>query len=57
MSHHGTTAPGSALKRRRLLALLGVSVAAMVGACGKQGPLRLPEPPPSAADSSDEEAE
>jgi predicted small lipoprotein YifL len=57
MSHHGTTAPGSALKRRRLLALLGVSAAAMVGACGKQGPLRLPEPPPSAADSSDEEAE
>jgi hypothetical protein len=57
MSHHGPTAPEGALKRRRLLALLGVSVAALVGACGKEGPLRLPEPPPSTADSSDEEAE
>jgi predicted small lipoprotein YifL len=57
MSDHGTTAPGSALKRRRLLALLGVSVAALVGGCGKKGPLRLPEPPSSAADSADEEAE
>jgi predicted small lipoprotein YifL len=57
MSHHGTTAPGTALKRRRLLALLGVSVAALVGGCGKKGPLRLPEPPSAAADSADEEAE
>jgi predicted small lipoprotein YifL len=57
MSHHGPTAAGGALQRRRLLALLAVSVAALVGACGKKGPLRLPEPPPSTADSSDEEAE
>jgi predicted small lipoprotein YifL len=57
MSHHGPTAPGGALKRRRLLALLGVSLTALVGGCGKKGPLRLPEPPSSAADSSDEEAE
>jgi predicted small lipoprotein YifL len=57
MSDHGTTAPGSALKRRRVLALLGVNVAALVGGCGKKGSLRLPEPPSSAPDSSDEEAE
>ena len=56
MSHHGPTAPAGALQRRRLLALLAVSVAALVGACGKRGPLRLPEPPPSTAESSDEEA-
>ena len=56
MSHHGPTAPGSALKRRRLLALLAVTLAALVGACGKRGPLRLPEPPPSTPESSDEEA-
>ena len=55
MSHHGPTAPGGALQRRRLLALLGVSVAALVAACGKRGPLRLPEPPPSTTESSDEE--
>jgi predicted small lipoprotein YifL len=57
MSHQGPTAPGGALKRRRLLALLAASLAALVGACGKRGPLRLPEPPPSSAESSDEEAE
>jgi hypothetical protein len=56
MSHHSPTVPGGALNRRRLLVLLGVSVAALVGACGKRGPLRLPEPPPSTAESSDEEA-
>ena len=56
MSHHGPTAPAGALQRRHLLALLAVSVAALVGACGKRGPLRLPEPPPSTAESSDEEA-
>jgi predicted small lipoprotein YifL len=56
MSHHSPTVPGGAVNRRRLLVLLGVSVAALVGACGKRGPLRLPEPPPSTAESSDEEA-
>ena len=57
MSHQGPIAPGGALKRRRLLTLLAVSLATLVGACGKRGPLRLPEPPPSTPDSSDEEAE
>jgi predicted small lipoprotein YifL len=56
MSDDFTLAPGRTLERRRLLTLLGVSVAAWVGACGKKGPLRRPEPP-STADTSDEDVE
>jgi predicted small lipoprotein YifL len=39
--------------------LLSLSVAGLVGACGKKGPLRLPEPAPAgdSSDESDEEAE
>jgi predicted small lipoprotein YifL len=57
MSHRLTPAPGRMLKRRRLLALLGLCAAGVVAACGKKGPLRLPEPESSAAESPDEEAE
>jgi predicted small lipoprotein YifL len=40
--------------------LLSLSVAGLLAACGKKGPLRLPKPPPSntgSSDESDEEAE
>jgi hypothetical protein len=48
--------PGVSLARRRLLAVLGVAAAAMLGACGKKpGQLRLPEPTSSGAQPSDEE--
>jgi predicted small lipoprotein YifL len=43
--------------RRRLLALLGLGVAGALCACGKKGPLRLPEPASPAAGSADEETE
>jgi predicted small lipoprotein YifL len=46
---------GSNLVRRRVLALLGLSAAAMLGACGKKGDLRLPEPVTSGSQPSDEE--
>jgi hypothetical protein len=50
--------PGGSLARRRLLALLGFGAVAMLGGCGKKpGQLRLPEPPPSASQPSDEEEE
>jgi predicted small lipoprotein YifL len=42
--------------RRRLLALLALGGTAVVGGCGKKGPLRLPEPPSSAAPSSTSES-
>jgi predicted small lipoprotein YifL len=54
VSHHSAPAR-KILERRRLLALLGAGAASLVAACGKQGPLRLPEPPPPAETS--EEAE
>jgi predicted small lipoprotein YifL len=57
MSHRFTPAPGRMLERRGLLVLLGLCAAGVVAACGKKGPLRLPEPPPSAAESPDEEVE
>jgi predicted small lipoprotein YifL len=57
VSHHSTPALAGDPERRRLLALLGLSVAGLVGACGKKGPLRLPEPAPSNTGSSDEPAE
>jgi predicted small lipoprotein YifL len=44
------------LARRRLLALLGLGVAAALGACGKKGPLRLPEPPSAPAEPAAPEA-
>jgi predicted small lipoprotein YifL len=47
--------PARALGRRRLLALLALGVAGALGACGKKGPLRLPEPASSDAESADEE--
>jgi predicted small lipoprotein YifL len=43
--------------RRRLLALLGLGVAAALGACGKKGPLRHPEPAAPNAGTADEETE
>ena len=47
MSHRSTSQPaeppGPTAGRRQLLALLGLGIAAL-GACGKKGPLRLPEP-------------
>ena len=59
MSNPSTSAsavpPGSASGRRRLLALLGLGVAGALGACGKKGPPRLPEPPDTG--SADEETE
>jgi predicted small lipoprotein YifL len=57
MSHRFTPPPGSMLKRRRLLVLLGLCAAGVVAACGKEGPLRLPEPESSDAESPDEEVE
>ena len=62
MSHRSTwqsaSPPGRILARRRLLALLGLGVAGALGACGKKGPLRLPEPAaPEARRSADEETE
>jgi predicted small lipoprotein YifL len=49
--------------RRRVLALLALGLPAALGACGRRGPLRLPEPPPasppesgSSAKASDKEA-
>jgi predicted small lipoprotein YifL len=47
--------PNLGLARRRLLALMGLGVAATLSACGKKGALRLPEPPPAESESSDEE--
>jgi predicted small lipoprotein YifL len=46
---------GGSLARRRILALLGLGAAAALGACGKKGDLRLPEPAPSSPQPSDEE--
>lgn len=40
--------------RRRLLTLLGLGIAGVLGACGKKGPLRLPEPAAPAAPASPE---
>ncbi len=53
MSHSFPAEPSKTLARRRLLTLLGLGAAGLVAACGKKGPLRLPEPPP--AESTDEE--
>ncbi|MGH6918732.1 MAG: LPS translocon maturation chaperone LptM [Geminicoccaceae bacterium] len=59
MNHRSTCEPagrpGRALGRRRLLALLGLAVASGLAACGKKGPLRLPEAASPDAESSDEE--
>jgi predicted small lipoprotein YifL len=46
--------PGRILERRRLLALLGLGVTGALGACGKQGPLRLREPASPDAPASPE---
>ena len=46
---------GAAPARRRLLALLGAAAAgALVAACGKRGPLRMPEPAQPAAEEESE---
>jgi predicted small lipoprotein YifL len=55
-----TAAPsGQTLARRRLLALLALGAVGTLAACGKKGPLRLPEPAPSppSPDSSAEDSE
>jgi predicted small lipoprotein YifL len=54
VSDRVTPVPGKSLARRRLLPLLGLGAASLVAACGKKGPLRLPEPP-EAGESADEE--
>jgi len=45
--------PAAGLRRRQLLALLGLALPGLTGACGKKGSLRMPEPPP--AEATDEE--
>jgi predicted small lipoprotein YifL len=57
VSNRLTCKPAVTLGRRPLLVLLGLCAAGAVGACGKKGPLRLPEPAASDAPSSDEEVE
>ena len=57
-----STETGSALGRRRLLALLGLGVAGTLAGCGKKGPLRpaepaSPEAPASPDPAGDEETE
>jgi predicted small lipoprotein YifL len=58
MRHHGAPQrdqpPGADLGRRQLLALLSLALPALAGGCGKQGPLRLPEPE-AGDDAADEE--
>jgi predicted small lipoprotein YifL len=60
VSHRSTSQPaeppGPTAGRRQLLALLGLGIAAL-GACGKKGPLRLPEPAAPEAGPPDEETE
>ena len=56
MSHRFAPTPRIILERRRLLALLSLGLAGALGACGKKGPLRLPESP-APAESADEETE
>jgi predicted small lipoprotein YifL len=57
VSNRLTCKPAGTLGRRPLLVLLGLCTAGVVVACGKKGPLRLPEPASSDAEPSDEEAE
>ena len=56
LSGDPTERPGG-LARRRVLVLLALGGAAMLGACGKKGDLRLPEPASSSSQPSDEEEE